>query len=187
MYSWSELENICASCTKCELCSTRKHVVFGDGNPNAQILFVGEGPGEQEDIQGIPFVGAAGKLLDEMLSIIDINRKNCYIANVVKCRPPNNRDPKDEEQAACIDYLRNQVAIMKPQIIVCLGRIAAKQIISPDFRITREHGSWTNKNGVWLTALYHPSALLRDLSKRPDTFGDLLSLRAKIRELNIQL
>ena len=128
-------------------------------------------------------MGAAGKLLDDMLSIIDIDRTNCYIANIVKCRPPQNRDPLETEQDACIDYLRNQVALIRPKVIVCLGRIAAKRIIREDFRITREHGTWTEKNGVWMTAIYHPSALLRDLTKRPETFDDLLSIREKLRQV----
>jgi DNA polymerase len=144
---------------------------------------VGEGPGEQEDIKGEPFVGPAGLLLDDMLSIIDIDRTNCYIANIVKCRPPQNRDPLEIEQEACIGYLREQIHLIQPKVIVCLGRIAAKALIREDFRITREHGSWTQKDGVWMTAIYHPSALLRDLSKRPETFDDLLSIRAKLREL----
>ena len=162
-------------------------MVFGVGNRNADILFIGEGPGEQEDLLGEPFVGPAGKLLDDMLSIIDLNRENCYIANIVKCRPPGNRDPKEEEQDACIDYLRAQVSLIKPKIIICLGRVAAMRIINPEFRITRDHGFWTNKNGLWMMAMYHPSALLRDPSKRPETFEDLLSLRRKYRELGIQI
>jgi DNA polymerase len=146
-------------------------------------MFIGEGPGEQEDLRGEPFVGAAGKLLDEMLSIIDLSRENSYIANIVKCRPPGNRDPLEEEQVACVPYLRQQVALIQPKIIVCLGRIAATRLIRPDFRITREHGTWTERNGVWITAMYHPSALLRDVSKRPETFDDLLLIRDKMREL----
>lgn len=184
---WEALESRCSSCTKCELCAERHNVVFGVGRKDADILFVGEGPGEQEDLQGEPFVGPAGKLLDDMLAIIDLDRrKNCYIANIVKCRPPRNRDPKEEEQEACIDYLRNQVALIKPKIIVCLGRIAAKRIIDPLFRITKEHGGWEEKNGIWMTAIYHPSALLRDVTKRPETFDDLLSIRAKMQELGVQ-
>ena len=180
MLSWEELKSRCNSCSKCVLCKTRHNVVFGVGPENARIMFIGEGPGEQEDLQGEPFVGAAGKLLDDMLSIIDLNRENCYIANIVKCRPPNNRDPSDEEQNACIDYLRSQVALIKPQIIVCLGRIAAKRIIDPDYRITKSHGQWIDRNDVWITAIYHPSALLRDPSKRPETFDDLLSIRRRL-------
>jgi DNA polymerase len=158
--------------------------VFGVGKQDADILLVGEGPGEQEDLKGEPFVGAAGKLLDDMLSIIDLDRTNVYIANIVKCRPPQNRDPLETEHDACIGYLRNQVALIRPKIIVCLGRIAAKRIIREDYRITKEHGSWIEKNGVWMTAIYHPSALLRDLSKRPETFDDLLSIREKLRALD---
>ena len=187
MLDWQELEAQCAGCTKCGLCTGRHNVVFGVGNRDADIMFIGEGPGEQEDLKGEPFVGPAGKLLDDMLSIIDLNRSNCYIANVVKCRPPGNRDPKEEEQNACIDYLRNQVALIKPKIIVCLGRIAAMRIIRPDYRITREHGVWVKKNGIWMTAFYHPSALLRDLSKRPETFDDILSLREKYKSLDIRI
>lgn len=187
MYQWDKLESLCKACTKCGLCQTRTNVVFGVGPKDADILFVGEGPGEQEDLQGEPFVGAAGKLLDDMLSIVDLGRHNCYIANIVKCRPPQNRDPQEDEQSACIDYLRNQVALIQPKIIVCLGRIAAKKLINPDYRITREHGQWICKNGVWMTAIYHPSALLRDLSKRPETFDDLLSIREKYREVHAKI
>lgn len=184
MQDWSTLKDTCYSCTRCGLCETRHNVVFGIGNEHADVLFVGEGPGEQEDLQGIPFVGPAGKLLDDMLSIIDLSRnQNCYIANIVKCRPPRNRDPLETEQDACINYLRNQVALIQPKIIVCLGRIAAKRLIDPNYRITREHGSWVQKNGIWMTAIYHPSALLRDVSKRPETFDDLLSIREKIKEV----
>jgi DNA polymerase len=158
-------------------------VVFGVGSQNAKIMFVGEGPGEQEDLRGEPFVGPAGQLLDDMLSIIDLSRKeNCYIANIVKCRPPYNRDPKENEQDACIGYLYEQMELVQPKIIVCLGRIAATRLIRSDFRITREHGTWTERGGIWFTATYHPSALLRDASKRPDAFEDLLAIREKIRE-----
>ena len=182
MLDWGNLERVCLNCTKCGLCETRHNVVFGVGPRDADVMFVGEGPGEQEDLRGEPFVGPAGMLLDDMLSIIDLSRRNCYIANIVKCRPPRNRDPLETEQEACIGYLRNQVALISPKIIVCLGRIAAMRLIRPDFRITREHGTWTQKNGVWMSAIYHPSALLRDVSKRPETFDDLLALREKIRE-----
>jgi DNA polymerase len=187
MLDWDNLEATCKNCEKCALCQTRTNVVFGIGPKNADIMFVGEGPGEQEDLQGEPFVGAACKLLDEMLSIIDLGRHNCYIANIVKCRPPRNRDPLEEEQAACIDYLRNQVALIRPKIIVCLGRVAAKKLIDPDYIITRSHGQWVCSNGVWMTAIYHPSALLRDLSKRPETFEDLLYIRDKYREVHAEI
>jgi DNA polymerase len=182
--NWEELRSACMQCTKCGLCATRTNVVFGVGNENADIMFIGEGPGEQEDLQGIPFVGAAGQLLDDMLSIIDIDRTNCYIANIVKCRPPRNRDPEELEQEACIGYLFRQIELVSPKVVVCLGRIAAKRLISPDYRITREHGSWVYRNGIWMTAIYHPSALLRDVSKRPETFDDLLSIRQKLTQLH---
>ena len=184
MLDWDELKQQCLSCSKCGLCKTRTNVVFGVGPYDADVLFVGEGPGEQEDLQGEPFVGPAGKLLDDMLSIIDLGRHNCYIANIVKCRPPHNRDPEEGEQNACIDYLRNQVALLRPKIIICLGRVAAKRLIDPQYRITRDHGQWICSNGVWMTAIYHPSALLRDYSKRPETFEDLLSIREKIQEVH---
>lgn len=187
MMNWEGLKQTCMSCTRCGLCETRNNVVFGVGNEQTDILFVGEGPGEQEDLKGEPFVGPAGKLLDDMLSIIDLSRQeNCYIANIVKCRPPRNRDPLETEQEACIDYLRNQVALIKPKIIVCLGRIAAQKLIDPEFRITRQHGQWVQRGNIWMTAIYHPSALLRDVSKRPETFDDLLRIRDKIRELGIE-
>ena len=185
MMEWELLKKECARCVRCGLCQTRHNVVFGVGNESADVMFVGEGPGEQEDLKGEPFVGAAGQLLDDMLSIIDLDRKtNCFIANIVKCRPPQNRDPPETEQDACIGYLRSQVSLVKPKIIVCLGRIAAKRLIREDYRITREHGLWVEKNGFWRTAIYQPSALLPDLSKRPETFDDLLHLREKIKELN---
>ena len=151
-------------------------------------MLIGEGPGEQEDLSGIPFVGPAGKLLDDMLTIIDLDRQsNCYIANIVKCRPPRNRDPLETEQEACIGYLFRQIELVQPKIIVCLGRIAAQRLIAPDFRITRQHGTWTDRNGIAFTAIYHPSALLRDVNKRPETFQDLLSIREKLRQLNCRV
>lgn len=185
---WKELQSQCMACTRCGLCQTRHHVVFGVGNPDADVMFIGEGPGEQEDLRGEPFVGPAGMLLDDMLSIIDLDRKtNCYIANIVKCRPPHNRDPEEAEQEACIGYLRSQIALVNPKIIVCLGRIAAKQLIDRDFRITRQHGQWIQKDGIWMMAIYHPSALHRDVGKRPETFDDLISLREKIRQLGARV
>lgn len=183
MNKLEELKRECLACTNCQLCRTRTNVVFGVGAENTRIVFVGEGPGQQEDLSGVPFVGAAGQLLDEMLSIIDLGRHNCYIANIVKCRPPQNRDPMPEEQDACVGYLWRQLEILQPKIIVCLGRIAAMRLLDENFRITRDHGKWTEKNGVHYTALYHPSALLRDVNKRPETFTDLLSLRQKAKEL----
>ena len=187
MLDWNALEKTCASCTRCGLCETRHNVVFGVGERTADVMFIGEGPGEQEDLQGEPFVGPAGKLLDDMMAIIDLDRTNTYIANIVKCRPPRNRDPLETEQDACIDYLRNQVALIQPKIIVCLGRIAAKRLIDSEYRITRQHGEWIQKGGTWMTAIYHPSALLRDVGKRPETFEDLLAIREKIRETGAKI
>lgn len=187
MLDWDELEISCQNCNRCGLCAGRTNLVFGVGNREADVMFIGEGPGEQEDLKGEPFVGPAGKLLDDMMSIIDLDRTNSYIANIVKCRPPHNRDPQEDEQEACIGYLRNQVALVRPKIIVCLGRISAKKIINSEFRITREHGQWVEKSGIWMTAIYHPSALLRDVTKRPETFDDLLQIRAKIRELGARI
>jgi len=147
-------------------------------------MLIGEGPGENEDLQGEPFVGRGGKLLDEMLAVVDLDRKkNVYIANMVKCRPPQNRDPLNTEQDACIGYLRNQTALLRPKIIVCLGRVSALRIIKPDFKITKEHGQWFENAGVWMTALYHPAAILRDPRRRPETFEDLKKIQAKIREV----
>ena len=181
---WNALEQTCIGCQRCALADGRHNVVFGVGSRDAEVLFVGEGPGENEDLQGEPFVGRAGKLLDDMLELIDLDRKkNVYIANIVKCRPPHNRDPLNTEQDACIGYLRNQVALIRPKIIVCLGRIAAMRLIREDYRITREHGQWVEKAGVAMTALYHPAAILRDPGKRPETFDDLKSLQAKIRQV----
>ena len=181
--AWKELKQECAQCRRCGLGETRHHLVFGDGAEDARIMLIGEGPGEQEDLQGLPFVGPAGKLLDDMLEMIYLDRTKVYIANIVKCRPPHNRDPLNTEQDACIDYLRNQVALIRPRIIVCLGRIAAMRLIKPDFKITREHGLWFEKSGVSMMAMFHPAAILRDPSRRPDTFMDLKSLQAKIREV----
>jgi DNA polymerase len=155
-------------------------VVFGVGNPQAEIMLVGEGPGANEDEQGIPFVGKAGQFLDDMLAIIGLDRTLVYIANIVKCRPPGNRDPLNVEQDACIGYLRRQIALIQPKILVSLGRIAAMRLIDPKFRITKEHGVWFDVDGMRMMALYHPSALLRDPGKRPETFDDLKSLQKEV-------
>ena len=183
MTPWEELQSECLQCRACSLANTRKNVVFGMGAIDAEVLFIGEGPGASEDEQGLPFVGAAGKLLDDMLEMIGLKREAVYITNIVKCRPPQNRDPLNTEQDACIGYLRRQVVLMHPKIIVCLGRIAAMELIKPDFRITQEHGQFFEKSGVLMTALYHPAALLRDGSKKPETFVDLKALQKKIRQV----
>ena len=179
---WDKLKAECLECRKCALCETRTNVVFGVGSPNAEVLFIGEGPGEQEDLKGEPFVGRAGKLLDEMLEMIGLDRSKIYIANMVKCRPPKNRDPLESEQAACSEWLSAQIKLIDPKLIVCLGRIAAMTFIRPDFRITREHGQWFEADGIRRMALYHPAALLRDPRKRPETFVDLKLLQKTILE-----
>lgn len=181
---WETLKTDCLACQRCPLHTTRHNVVFGQGVENAEVLFVGEGPGQSEDEQGLPFVGRSGQLLDKYLFAIDLDRaSNCYIANIVKCRPPRNRDPLNTEQDACIGYLRAQTALIRPKIIVCLGRIAAMRIIDKGFRITKQHGQWFDRAGVQMTAIYHPSAVLRDPLKGPDTFVDLKGIQAKVREL----
>jgi len=182
--TWDELENACNNCKKCELYKTRTNVVLGVGSRTSEVLFVGEGPGENEDLKGEPFVGRAGKLLDDMLKIIGLSReKNIYIANIVKCRPPGNRDPHNTERETCIDWLRVQYALLKPKIIVCLGRIAATELIDKEFKITRDHGKWYERDGIAFTAIYHPAALLRDPHKKPDTFLDLKAIQQKIRDI----
>ena len=176
------LKKDCLSCRGCALCETRRNVVFGVGKPDAEVMFIGEGPGEQEDKLGEPFVGRAGQLLDDMLEMIDLDRSKVYIANMVKCRPPKNRDPLNIEQEACAHWLKKQIELVNPRIIVCLGRISALKFIKEDFKITREHGQWFIKDGVMIMAMYHPAALLRDTSKRPETFVDLVKLRQAIRD-----
>ena len=183
MNSWEALREECLRCNACELSKTRTQVVFGVGDPEAEVLFIGEAPGKNEDEQGEPFVGRGGKLLDEMLAMIGLRREYIYITNSVKCRPPENRDPLNTEKDACRGYLRRQVKLMRPKIIVCLGRISAMEFIREDFKITQEHGQFFDKNGTLMMALYHPAALLRDPRKKPETFEDLKRLQMKIQEI----
>ncbi len=180
---WTDLASRCTSCHACPLGDTRTNLVFGTGSRTADLLFVGEAPGEQEDKQGIPFVGAAGKLLDRYLFAVDIPRESVYIANILKCRPPRNRDPEPGEQDACIGYLREQVALIDPKIIVCLGRISAMRLIKPDYRITREHGQLVRKGKYLMTAVYHPAALLRDASKKEDMLRDMERIKEELDRL----
>ncbi|MBE6539007.1 MAG: uracil-DNA glycosylase [Ruminococcaceae bacterium] len=187
MDKWEELKARCEACTACELSKTRTNCVFGTGNVNADVLFVGEAPGEKEDLSGIPFVGAAGKLLDKYLYAVDIDRERVYIANILKCRPPKNRDPLPAEEEACIGFLREQVKLMKPKIIICLGRISAMKLIKPDFKITKEHGMWFQKGNYLMTAVYHPAALLRDPRKKEDMLLDMQKIKAKLDELSLKL
>ena len=178
------LEQECLACRKCGLCETRHHVVFGMGNPTAEIMLIGEGPGQNEDEQGLPFVGRSGKLLDQYLEAVDLSRdKNVFIANIVKCRPPQNRDPLPEEWDACLPWLREQFRIIRPKIVVCLGRIAAQRLIRPDFSVTKEHGQFIEKNGVLFMATLHPAALLRNPKQKPMAFGDFVALRETIQRV----
>ena len=184
MQTLDELRAACADCMACPLGATRTNLVFGVGVPDAEVMFIGEGPGEQEDLKGEPFVGRSGQLLDKMLAVIDLNRhKNIYIANMVKCRPPHNRDPLPEEVETCIGYLRKQTAAIRPKIIVCLGRVAATRIIRKDFKVTREHGAFYENNGVLLMGTFHPAALLRNPNQKPDAMEDFVRLRGKIAEV----
>lgn len=183
-----QLKAKCENCEKCQLCKNRTNLVFGVGVPNAEIMLIGEGPGENEDLQGKPFVGKSGQLLDKMLAAIDLDReKNIYIANMVKCRPPQNRDPLPEEQDMCIGWLREQFKIIRPKIIVCVGRISAQRLIFPDFRVSRQHGQFIEKNGTLMMGTYHPAALLRNPQNKETAFSDWLKLRDKIQELNISI
>ncbi|MBQ9963558.1 MAG: uracil-DNA glycosylase [Clostridia bacterium] len=182
--NWNDLKQRCLTCRACGLCETRHQVVFGVGNPQAEVLFIGEGPGENEDLQGEPFVGRAGKLLDTMLEAVGLSRKhNIYIGNMVKCRPPHNRDPLPEEQAACAHWLEEQIALISPKIVVCLGRIAAFRFISPDFKVSRQHGEFFEKDGVLYMGMFHPAAILRNPNQKPVAFVDFVKLRDKIQEI----
>jgi DNA polymerase len=178
------LQRECLGCDACPLGETRTKLVFGVGNPEAEVMLIGEGPGEQEDLQGVPFVGRAGKLLDDMLAMFGLSRADVYIANIVKCRPPKNRDPLPEESEACYPWLEKQIALIRPRLLVCLGRIAAMRFIDPHYRISREHGQWVERDGMEITAVYHPAALLRDPRRRPEAFDDMKEIARKLRELS---
>lgn len=181
--SWETVKTDCLICRKCSLCETRTNVVFGVGDPNAEVMFIGEAPGEQEDLSGEPFVGRGGKLLDELMDGIGLNRSKVFIANIVKCRPPKNRDPLPTEKASCIDWLHMQTTLIQPKIIVCVGRIAGQILIKQDLKITKEHGTWFEINDVLMMATLHPAALLRDPRRRSDSLGDFQKLRQKVLEI----
>ncbi|MBO5203729.1 MAG: uracil-DNA glycosylase [Clostridia bacterium] len=182
--TWEKLRAECEGCTACELCATRTNCVFGTGNENADLLFVGEAPGDNEDKTGIPFVGRAGQLLDRYLFAVDIPRENVYIANILKCRPPKNRDPLPAEEDACINFLRRQVKLIRPKIIVCLGRISAMRLIKPDFKITKEHGQWFEKGNFLITAVYHPALLLRDPRRKEEMLADMKAIKQKLDSID---
>ena len=174
--TWEKLEEECKCCNKCKLCTNRKNVVIGTGNKNAKIMFIGEGPGADEDIQGIPFVGKAGKLMDKAFQGIGIKREEIYIANIVKCRPPNNRDPEEDEEEACKEFLYSQIKLINPDIIVLLGSVALKNIMGKEYGITTSRGKWFEKDGIKILPTFHPAALLRDESKKIDFWEDLKKL-----------
>jgi DNA polymerase len=182
--SWEILRSECENCKACELHTTRTNCVFGTGNVDADLLFVGEAPGDNEDKTGVPFVGRAGQLLDQYLYAVDIPRESVYIANILKCRPPKNRDPLPAEEDACMDFLRRQVKLIRPKIIVCLGRIAAMRLIRPDYKIAKEHGEWVQKGNFLITAVYHPALLLRDPRRKEEMLVDMKKIKEKLDELN---
>ena len=182
--TWEMLEDAVSDCRGCVLCQTRQHTVLGEGSRNADVMFVGEGPGQQEDLSGRPFVGAAGQLLDKMLAAIGLKREQVYICNIVKCRPPQNRVPEADERAACMDYLRQQVALVRPKVIVCLGSTPTRALLGEQMRITRDRGVWQLKKGVWFMPTYHPAALLRDADKKRPAWADFQAIRDKLIELN---
>lgn len=182
--NFDTLRETVLGCTACRLCEGRTKVVFGAGNPNARVMVIGEGPGREEDLRGEPFVGRSGQLMDKMLAHVGLTReKNIFIANMVKCRPPENRDPRPDEVEVCIQYLRNQVALIRPKIIVCMGRVAAISLIDSNFKVTQQHGQFIEKNGVLMMGTYHPAALLRSPSNKPAALQDMLNLQQKIMEI----
>ena len=175
-----ELKNAIKDCNKCKLCTRRKNIVFGVGNENADVMFIGEGPGADEDTQGIPFVGKAGQLMNKAFDAVGIEREEVYIANIVKCRPPNNRDPEPDEVLSCINYLRNQVMIVKPKIIVLLGRISLQNILGKEYKMTASRGKWVERKGIYYMPTWHPAALLRDETKKLDFIRDLKEVVNKL-------
>ncbi len=182
MYNnWEQLEEQTKQCKKCKLYKNRNNVVFGTGNKEAKLMFIGEGPGADEDIQGEPFVGKAGKLMNMAFEAIGLKREEVYIANIVKCRPPSNRNPEEDEANACLDYLRNQVILVKPQIIVLLGSVALKNILGKEYGITGSRGKWIEKKGIMYMPTWHPAALLRDETKKIDFIRDLEKVMEKLK------
>ena len=182
--SWEQLLDAVYDCRKCRLCETRTNVVPGEGNPRAKIMFIGEGPGRDEDLQGRPFVGRSGELLNRMIRAIGLEREEVYICNIVKCRPPQNRNPEPDEAAACLNYLRAQVALVRPKIVVLLGKVACRYTLQQEVSVMREHGRWFERKGVWFMPTFHPSALLRDPSRKRDSWEDFQKIRDKLAEIN---
>ncbi len=172
-------ENL-GECTRCKLHKTRKKIVFGDGNPNAQLVFVGEGPGADEDAQGLPFVGRAGKLLTQMIEAMGLQRKDVYICNVVKCRPPENRQPEKDEVEECSPFLLRQIDTIAPKVIVCLGSTAAQTILQTNRGISHFRGEWLEFRGRKLMATYHPAYLLRNPAAKSEVWKDLQKVMAEL-------
>lgn len=185
--NWEELEKSIKGCKKCKLCMNRTNIVFGVGNKNADVMFIGEGPGADEDRLGEPFVGKAGQLMNKAFQALEINREKVYIANIVKCRPPQNRVPEDDEAKACLDYLRNQVILVKPRIIVLLGSTALKNILGSEYGITASRGKWIEKKDIFYMPTWHPAALLRDETKKIDFWNDLKQVKLRATELKIEI
>ncbi|NLG56796.1 MAG: uracil-DNA glycosylase [Clostridiales bacterium] len=181
--SWAQVNADIAGCTLCGISGGITHKVPGQGNPDARLMIIGEGPGAQEDRQGLAFVGAAGQLLTQMLAAIEISREEVFISNVVKCRPPGNRAPTEEEARNCLPFLRAQTALIRPQAILLLGATALRFILGPELRITRARGQFVERKGVFILPTFHPAALLRDPDKKRDSWEDLKRLRQKLDEL----
>jgi len=181
--SWAQLEADIADCGKCRLCETRTNVVPGEGDPKARLMFIGEGPGRDEDLQGRPFVGRSGELLTRMIAAIGMERGQVYICNIVKCRPPQNRNPEPDEAAACMNYLRGQFALVRPKVVVLLGKVACRHVLKEEISVMRDHGKWFERKGTWFMPTYHPSALLRDPSKKREAWDDFQKIRDKLSEI----
>ena len=183
--SWDALHAQIEGCEKCGLCRGIRNKVPGQGNRKAPLMLIGEGPGEVEDREGLAFVGPAGQLLTRMLKAIGLEREQVFICNIVKCRPPHNRQPLPEEAEACKGFLRAQTALVRPRVILLLGATAARNTLGDEIRITRDRGKWFERKGVWMMPTYHPSALLRDPGKKREAWEDLKRVRAKLTELDL--
>jgi len=184
--SWEQLYDEIGACSKCRLCQTRSNVVPGEGDIRSDIMFIGEGPGRDEDMQGRPFVGRSGELLTRMIEAIGLKRSEVYICNIVKCRPPQNRNPEPDEAQACMNYLRAQFALVRPKIIVLLGKVACRYTLNEEISVMREHGHWYERKGVYFMPTFHPSALLRDPAKKRDAWDDFQKIRDKLSAIRAE-
>ena len=184
--SWPTFLDEVYVCNRCRLCQTRTNVVPGEGDPGARLMFIGEGPGRDEDLQGRPFVGRSGELLTRMIKAIGLEREQVYICNVVKCRPPQNRNPEPDEAAACLNHLRAQFALVRPDVVVLLGKVACRYTLQQEISVMRDHGKWFEKKGVWFMPTFHPSFLLRDPEKKRLAWDDFQKIRDKLAEITAQ-